>query len=266
MSRYSRNFEESVSGSFWRTPKVTSPVSKSCVNAGRVSARRAIARMKVLVFMASSSAPEVRRGRSVAAVHVLVAVLARMLGGTVARPGELAGGVDVAVERAGMARVQVAALAQPRLLRHEHLVVVRAVRVVAVEAVLPDRGVLPEERAALLRMALEAQLVGHLGLDHLGLAAVVGVVAAAARHQAFTHGVMRRPERLRADRGVARVAGVGLLRRLELALVALERMHRVAVGARDAAPVVHAADPRRVALLLVTLEARGVDVCRLGLG
>src|SRR6185503_1298845 len=178
MSRYSRNFEETVLKSFCRMPRLTPPSSKSSwAAAGRARARAHRAR-RLLRFIAPSLPTQIRAAGRIAAVDVLVAVLAGVLHGAVAGRGGRARRVDVAVEGSRVPRVQVAPLAEPRLLGDQHLVVVGAVRVVAVQAVLPHRRVLPEERPALLRVALIAELVGPVRANELRLAAVVHVVTA----------------------------------------------------------------------------------------
>src|SRR5436309_5944657 len=118
--------------------------------------------------------PQIGSGRRVAAVDVLVAVLARVLHRAVGhRPARER--VGAVVERARVARVEVAALAEIWLLGREKLLVVRAVGVVAVEAALPHRSVLPEKRPPLLGVAGQALLVDRLRRDHLRLRAVVRV-------------------------------------------------------------------------------------------
>src|SRR6185436_19613385 len=99
--------------------------------------------------------------RMIAAMNQVVAVGAR----TVEQPVAARRGIferrdaQTVVERTGVARVGVALLAQVRDLGLLQLEVVRAVRGVAVQAVLPHRRMLPQERAALLGMAGVALLV-----------------------------------------------------------------------------------------------------------
>ena len=101
----------------------------------------------------------------VGSVHVLMAVLARMLDHAIARTRtELR--VAQVVERARMARVQMAALTEIRHLRDQQLVVIRAVRLMARRAVLADRRVLPQERPALLGVAGVAELIQRIGFEH----------------------------------------------------------------------------------------------------
>ena len=161
-----------------------------------------------------------------------------------------------------MTGVQMAPLAEVRLLGHQHLVVVRSVRVVAVEAALAHRRVLPQERAAFLGVALQALLVDVLGVDHLRVDGVVGIVAARAAHLPFPHRVVGRPQALAADVLVAGEAGVGLLRRLQLGARGMEVVHAVARHAAHPAPLVDAAREMRLAALVVAVLA--LRVGRLG--
>src|SRR2546426_6017659 len=102
--------------------------------------------------------------RRIAAVDVGVAVQARASDETRVRRARrrAAEPLIAAIERARMARRVVAVLAQVRYPLGEQLVVVRAVRVVAGEAVLLDRRVFLHERPALVGMAAGAQLVHRL--------------------------------------------------------------------------------------------------------
>ena len=80
-----------------------------------------------------------------------------------------------------------ALLAQQRRLDLQHLLVVRAVGVVAVQAVLAHRRVLPQERAALLGVAGVAVLVDRGLQQHLVVGRAVRVVAARALQLALAH-------------------------------------------------------------------------------
>ena len=92
----------------------------------------------------------------------------------------------------------VALLAQPGLPRLQQLVLGRAMSLVAVEAVLHDRRVFPEEGAAPLRVALVAVLVDG-GLDELlGIGRAMRIMATATGHLAFAEGHVRRALQLRA--------------------------------------------------------------------
>ena len=101
---------------------------------------------------------------------------------------------DRRVPRAG-----VAALAQERRSSIEHFLIVRAVRIVAVHAVLADRRMLPQERAALVGMAGVAGVVGRIGLEHLGRGAAMRVVAGIAGHFAFQNRHVRVAAHFRHD-------------------------------------------------------------------
>src|SRR4029450_8697601 len=124
MSRYSRNFDEFVSKSFWSAPSVTETFWKSSWALAE-AARASAANARKVLFMAPSSSPGRRGGRRVAAVHVLVTVLAGVLDRPVAGRRGGASGVDARVHGAGMPGVQVAALAQQRHLPHTQRVAVR---------------------------------------------------------------------------------------------------------------------------------------------
>ena len=56
----------------------------------------------------------------------------------------------------GMTRPDMTALAQERLTRDQHMVVVRTVSIMAIHAVFPDRRVLPDKGSALIGMAAVA--------------------------------------------------------------------------------------------------------------
>ena len=158
--------------------------------------------------------------------------------------------------------VQVAPLAEERKLRHEHLVVVRAVGVVAVQAVLANRRVLPEKRPALLRVAGQALLVDPLGRDHLRFRRVVRVMAIRARHLSFAHRMVRRPQAFRAHCGVAGKARLAVPGGLQLCLDGFEVVDAVAGDASEVLAIVNAPHPVRLPSLLVTRQTLLVDVGR----
>ena len=145
-----------------------------------------------------------------------------------------------------MARVGVALLAEERHRGRLQLEVVRAVRRVAVEAVLAHRRVLPEERAALLGVALVAELVDRAG-DQVGLGQrAVRVVAGQAVHLALAHGVVRGLLHLRAHVLVALEAGLGLHRGADHRIGRGRGVDLVAVQAADALALVRTAHPVRL--------------------
>ena len=83
----------------------------------------------------------------IASVHVLVAVPAGMLDGPVTwiRSGDR---ISQVVHGAGVTGVEMAPLAEVGLLGNQHALVIRPVRVVAVDATLAHRCVLPQEGSA----------------------------------------------------------------------------------------------------------------------
>src|SRR6266540_5100113 len=231
-----------------RTPKAV-----SAPGGARPGRRGALSRVLV-----SWLPPEVGRRWRVGAVDVLVAVLAGVLDGAVVDAGAGERVAEV-VERARVPRVQVAALAQIWEFGLQHLVVVGAVRVMAIQAVLAHRGVLPEEGAALLGVAGQAELIGVLRLDHLGARPVVRVVAVRAVHPALAHRMVRSPHGLGPHLGVAGEAGVARARRLQLRHGGPRLVDAVTIGAGETAAVVHAPQEVRLAGLVVTPEAGLVD-------
>src|SRR5687767_9882883 len=96
------------------------------------------------------------------------------------------------VESARVPGVGVALLAQIRDGGALELQVVRAVGRVAVEAALPHRRVLPQERPPLLGMAGIALLVDRAGGDQPGGRRAVRVVAVGARNLALAQRMMGR--------------------------------------------------------------------------
>src|SRR5581483_354696 len=175
------------------------------------------------------------------------------MAGLLAREGEAGGvvrpvDVDVAVaaraaehelQRAGIRPVRpgrmpglhVALLAQARPRELEHLVVVAAVGVVAVQAALRHRGVLPEERPALLGMAGVAGLVDRVLLEERRGDRAVRVVARRAGHLPLAERHVGGLELGRPLLDVALPAGLDLGRQPELRLGRDVPHHLVAVGA-----------------------------------
>ena len=164
--------------------------------------------------------------------------------------------VALVVQRSRMPCIEVAALAEIGHLRLQQFLVIGAVWVVAVEAVLADRRVLPHERAALLRMTGVAQLIDRRGANHLRLHAVVRVVTTRALHAPFPNRMMARAHRLRAHVLVTCEARVADLLRLQLCSIRLEVMNAVAGGAGEVLPVVNAPAPVRLASSVMTRQAK----------
>src|SRR5437588_11954457 len=97
-----------------------------------------------------------------------------------------------------MSRAYMAALAEHRKLRDEHSIVVRTVRVVARITGLSYRGVVPQERTALFRMAADAHLVDPVAdLQHSNVRRSVRVVARRAIHLRLAQRHVTRPLKLR---------------------------------------------------------------------
>src|SRR5206468_3886436 len=96
------------------------------------------------------------------------------------------------VRRAGMDPLLVVALlTEPRLGEPQHLLVVGPVWIVAVRAAFLDGWVLPQEGAALLRMAGVAGIVDRVLLQERLRHGAVRVVAGRARHLALAERHMR---------------------------------------------------------------------------
>src|SRR5262249_40077695 len=89
----------------------------------------------------------------------------------------------------GLARVgrrrRVALLAEVWARREEHGLVVRAVRLVAIEAVLAHRRVFPQERAALFGVARVAGVVHSVAAEQRACGRAVRAVAIGTAHLAL---------------------------------------------------------------------------------
>src|ERR1035437_1620570 len=94
-------------------------------------------------------------------------------------------------------------LAEPRRADLQQLRAGRAVSFMAVEAVLHDRRVLPQERPAPFRVALVAGLVDRSRHQERGIGAAVRVVAARAGHASLPYRHVRRALKLRLAPGMA---------------------------------------------------------------
>src|SRR5262249_3963231 len=77
-------------------------------------------------------------------------------------------------------KIYVTLLAQLMAARGQQFDVIGTVRRVAGEAVLLHRGVFPEQRASLLRVALITEAVGCVGLEHVAALAPVRIMAGGA--------------------------------------------------------------------------------------
>ena len=115
-----------------------------------------------------------------------------------------------AVRNASMITSVVALLAQVRHSLVEQFRVQRTVRIVADEAILLHRRMLPHVRSALVGMAAGAELVHRFVLDHGLTQGAVRVVATGAGELAFQNRVVRGLQQLRPDLLVAPDAGLVL--------------------------------------------------------
>ena len=131
---------------------------------------------------------------------------------------------------------------------------------VAQGAVLGDRRVLPEQRAALFGMAAVAGLVDGRLVQHRHGRRAVRAVAVAAAHQAEAHRMRRRLVEVGALLRVAGHADLGLGRLGEHRVVAGVQL--VAVGAGELVAVVRADMPGGAGAALVAAEARLVAFLR----
>ncbi len=156
-------------------------------------------------------------------------------------------------------RHAVALVTQPRPRHPQQVRVIRAMRPVAVQAVLTHRRVFPQPRAALLGMTRVAIFIdGSLAKQLFGRAAV-RVMAVRASDLVFANWHVRRVLHLRALKLVALITNLGHDLFLQL-MFARHRLHdRVAVGAGEPARLVIAAGPVSALTLLVTVEAEGIS-------
>ena len=154
-----------------------------------------------------------------------------------------------------MAGVQdMATLAQERLTRHQHMVIVRAMGVMAVQTVLPDRDMFPDKRSALV--GVTAGAVGGHGFlyQHFRGRAAVRVMAGSAVHLPLLHRHMIASFDPGDDILMALVTnlhGPGLDKKLFLVLGV---MNAVAGQARNVMAFMRAAHPMEAPFVLVALE------------
>ena len=101
-----------------------------------------------------------------------------------------------------------ALLAQERNRRHQQRALIRAVRRVAVEAVLANGCMLEQERTALLGMALIARLVDRIRLEQRTGQGAMRIMAIVAAHLPFGQRHVRAAIELQADVSVTLCAGI----------------------------------------------------------
>src|SRR5215470_10313509 len=148
-------------------------------------------------------------------------------------------------------KIGVALLAQPRPRDLQQEVVDRTVRIMAVQAVLAHRGMLPQERAALFRMALVAIVVNGGLVQKSFAVGAMGIVAARARHLAFANRHVRRAPDFRALVLVTLETRVHLGQLGQLELGRDVGHDGMAIGAGKVARLVRAAAPQRPLSLFV---------------
>src|SRR5882757_7142485 len=135
-----------------------------------------------------------------------------------------------------MSEARVAALTEQGLLHDEQRLVRGTVGVVAVEAVFAHGRMFEEERAALLRMALDALVVHRIRGDEARRLGSVRVVAAGALHLVFAQRMMRCLHQRGSNLLMAPCTQLLLRRLLKQFLV--PTMHCVTIHARQLALVV----------------------------
>ena len=140
-------------------------------------------------------------------------------------------------------KIGVALLAQPRPRDLQQEVVDRAVRIVAVEAALAHRGMLPQERAALFRMAFVAIVVDGSLIQKSLAVGPMRIVAAGARHLALANRHVRRAPDFCALVLVTLETRIHLGELGQLELGRHVRHDRVAIRAGEPARFVRAAAP-----------------------
>src|SRR3990172_3275066 len=264
MSRYSSNFPRSdFEGRSRKTrpPSSTSPLSLSpkisvCPTA-RVGRRRkpprthpARANPNMRLIMALLALEPARGRWVVGAMDLAMAVGA---GAIEDKPH-----LGVCLGSGRVAALHVALLAEPWFGDLEELLVVGSVGLVAVGAALRRRRMLPEEGAALLRMAGVAVLVNGVGLEELLRRRAVGVVAGHAVHLPFPERHVGRAHELGLALEVALPAGFDHSGLGELTSLGDVYHHPMAVGAGDVTRGVRASLPVEAGSLFVALEADGV--------
>src|SRR3990172_4658858 len=164
------------------------------------------------------------------------------------------------LRRRRMPLLDVALLAEPGFGEEQHVFVVAAVGGMAIRAALHHGRMLPQEGAALVRVALEAGIVERVGLEKLLGHRPVGVVAARAVHLALADRHVRVGHLLGGlpqvtlpadlyDRGLGELTSRG------------DGLHDlVAVGAGEVPRLMGTSLPVEAGRLLMALKADGVPL------
>src|SRR5262245_23966512 len=249
-------------------PKSTDPTERaSAVACSWASATATVARRvtsttpleKVVRMVDSSSAQEGVARRVVRSVDLLVTADATASNHTDVLRVE----GRCRVDRRRMSGANMTALAEHRRSRHEHAIVVRSMRIVACTAGFPAGGVLEEEGTALLGVTADAGLVHpHPHAQLLDVGRPVRVVARGAVHLALAHRHVCRALQLHRLRAMTRGTEIDHTRLLQLRMLALWRMDRMARDARHVARIVHTSLPPRVLTAVVTGDAGRADIAR----
>src|SRR6476661_971291 len=279
MSRYSSNFALS----FWvgRSPKKRTPASpypssrKPPISMGGVSGGGVVwtktdpaaaritrpARTDRTVRVVCMAAPLPREGEAGRVIRAVDIHVTRQAG---LPQHELEGGGIPAVRPRGVLRRDVTLLTEPRLRHLQHVLVIRAVRVVAVGAALDLGRVIPQEGPALLGMAPEAGVVERRLVEQRRCHGPVRIVTRGAGHLALAERHVRRPHRLGPSLDVAAAAGLddGFLRELVTGGDVLHDL--VAVRAGHVPRLVRAPLPEETGALGVARQAHRVPLLHRG--
>jgi len=149
---------------------------------------------------------------------------------------------------------RVALIAEPRPRHFQHVLVDRAVRVVAVQAILAHRRVLEQERPALFGMTLVASVIDRIGAQHRLGEAAMRIMAIRAGDLAFSDRHVCRPQNLSTLILMALEAGVGLEWCFQREACRHVRHNRVTIATGDAALFMHAALPIGSLAALVAVQ------------
>jgi hypothetical protein len=155
----------------------------------------------------------------------------------------------------GMARRDMTALAEERQPRHEHMLVMRAMRIMAIQTIFAHRRMLIKERSALIRVTGVASLIGGISIEHLRRRGPVWIVTGGAVHLAFFDGHVGIPIHLGHNILMALGADLRNLGLHEEELVVLRGMHTMTGQAGDIPFFVNAAHPMDTVFILMALEA-----------
>ena len=167
------------------------------------------------------------------------------------------GGQAVGVESdARMPGLRVTTLAEQWPSLGQHTGMVRSMRCVAQAAVFTDRRMFPQERAALLGVALVTGVVQRLPDEIRCDGIAVSAVTGSAIHLALEKRVRKGLQGFAALELMAIVANGGLRGRLQHGVS--RGVARVTVGAGDVIVTVRAAVPAETDVTFVTTQAHGV--------